>query len=1118
MVVTVVHLIDRRLRIVRHHMNHAAHDVALADDRISSRRELVVPRLDRRIRSRALQVDLILDPLAVYRLARICRSIGILRNAVRREELRSCSVDCDRHLVLSHHRTRLFIRDEIGLRPAGDSPCRNIHRAIVRLGNIRCRHLDLLRRDQRLSIVRRLRACALQANLRAIAEGSGKSGVVVVDIRIVFVFHKLFDGLQALERVDHVLVRRDAVTVLDVLVVIVRAELFEIRIILAVHRVIERDLLSGAKAEYEIELALEVGCIARAVRLPLAHLQAADLGVRRAVVGLAEGRPSPDSAHVVCRDGKRRDLSGAEDFLLLDEIVLRCIVSGLQIIEGRLQISVLHVAVDDAAVRIAVYMRILREGAVFIFRAVIGANGVVVVRRIKGRVVKLDIIAVRLADEVEMSLHRRVLDNSIAVVDLVCVRRRYGGKLLAPDVTHTDYAVLLAGTRIQLGDVGSAAIDKRIVLIRVGNRPIAFEAHGVGDLLVAGSIAAREAAVRIGCVAWIAILVVSVDVRHVEHSAVAFNEAMLCQKFAVIIARGLFQDERLCHIGKAVGMFRAVRLVGAFLHGVRAVVDLLHRVDRQEDITLFDLAQSLVCQEILIVVTRIMARRRAVGSRFRRDAGQIREVEVLVIKRELEGHVLLAGCVLAAARSSCRILVVRAVNLLHYCNRLHLSVIGICILHIDGVHKSSGVARDLRRAVIDLGDRRSGEFDLEVGIAANQALRDPAAAMEAVIATCIRREIVTVIGKCIVARTAAQKADIAVIDTLLVDIFIEVRARISRLNADAGGRSRKSEQCAQILDRPRAVILLVGIGCVEHEGGLVDDVRIRRERRDLDRRAVRIVDDIVVPEVMVICISAADGERVVHLLVRSSIGILIGRRGVVGAVSRDHARCRRFRCITASAEGDVGVAVRRHFAIDLHIRRPVVLLPYVLVDPGIDLALFDVAPRRQRLRVRSGIVEGIVGRIRTPERRRVGDHAAVLGSGTGIDVRIRIVINGGLAISETIAVEITRDLEVFLVRIRRAIVDLAQIRRLVERRRQKLLRDVARRVAVVRLVREHVIALRIRRIDRVVELEVLQHLVLELDVEEDVLARRRILRAAAGSGLILRLRHLVDIVVEVDQP
>ena len=81
-----------------------------------------------------------------------------------------------------------------------------------------------------------------------------------------------------------------------------------------------------------------------------------------------------------------------------------------------------------------------------------------------------------------------------------------------------------------------------------------------------------------------------IDVRHIEHCAVAFNETMLRQKFAVIIARGLFQDERLGHISKDVGMFRAIRIVMTIAHGVRAVVDLLHMVDRQEDIALLDLA------------------------------------------------------------------------------------------------------------------------------------------------------------------------------------------------------------------------------------------------------------------------------------------------------------------------------------------------------------------------------------------------------------------------------------------------------------------------------------------------------------------------------------------------
>ena len=1146
-VVAVVDLVFGRLRVVDHHMHHALADVAFA---FHIGVELVVRLLDFGIRRRARESKLVLDQLAVRSgfafFLHGCRLVGrhgiLGGDAVLVQELRTRRVDGEIHPAVGEHLfdlclllfidnpcaggVRLVLGEgdraaNLRRRPLGRQVCR----AVVRLGDVRRTllvHRQRAGRDHRRRMIWHLGTCTLQANLRAVAEGGGKSRVVVVDIRVRGFFQNRLDGLQALEGVDHVLVRRIAVAVLDVLVVVMRAERGGIRLVLAVHRVVQLDGTSSAQIEHEFELILEVGRIARAVRLQLAHRQAADLGVLRAVVCLAEGRSRPDPAHIARRDGKRLDLALVVDFSILDEVVLRRRVPSLQVAEGRLQVSVLHVAVDDRSVGVAVHMLILREDAVLVLRAVVGAHGAAVARRVEGRRVKLDVLAVLLAAEVEMILRRSVEDLGAGIIRLVRLRRGLDRQLLAIDIALAEHAVLVARDRIDCGQLRAVPIDERVVVARVVQCRIALEADGVGDILddLAAEVvpvAASERAVRILCVRRTcgALHIMRVDVRHVEHCAVASDETRIVLERAVVVALGLLQDERLRQVGEDIGILRAVALVRALPHGIRAVVDLLHGVDRQEDVALLDLAQSLACG-VPIVVARIVARRRAVRLGLRRDAGQIREVEVLVVQREAEGDVLLDARVLAAAAASRHILVDCAVDALRHGDLLRHAA--FLIFHNDGVHESSGVARDVRRAVIDLGNRRTGEVDLELGVAVDHALRDPAAAMEAVIACRIRREVVAVVSKRIVRGSRAREPDPLVVDAPLVDIRIEIFAAIACQDADAARRTREAEDRRQTLDVLRAVILLVGIPCIDPERGLVDDVLIRRERLDHVRRTSRVVDDVVVLERMAVPIVAANGERVRDLLVLAGVGVLIGRRGLVRAVAPDEPRRRRFRCIAALAEGDVGVFVRRHCAADQYIRRPVVLLRDGIVgDPGIDLALFDVARRLQRLRVRAKSVEGIIARVHAPERRGVDDVAGVLRSGAGIDGRIRIAVDGSLAVGEAVPLERTRNLEVVRVRCRRAVVDLAQVRQLIERRRQKLLRDVARRVAVIRLVPQHVVAVGVRRVDRVVEFEIVQHLVRKLDIEENLLACPRILRAAAGSGLVLRLVHLFNIVVEVEE-
>ena len=199
-IVAVVDLVFGRLRVIDHHMHHALADVAFA---FHIGVELVVRLLDFGIRRRARESKLVLDQLAVRGSFAFflhgCRLVGRHGvsggDAVLVQELRTRRVDGEIHPAVGEHLfdlcLLLFIDDpcaggvrlvlgegdraaNLRRRPLGRQVCR----AVVRLGDVRCTllvHRQRAGRDHRRRMIRRLGACTLQANLRAVAEGGGKS-------------------------------------------------------------------------------------------------------------------------------------------------------------------------------------------------------------------------------------------------------------------------------------------------------------------------------------------------------------------------------------------------------------------------------------------------------------------------------------------------------------------------------------------------------------------------------------------------------------------------------------------------------------------------------------------------------------------------------------------------------------------------------------------------------------------------------------------------------------------------------------------------------------------------------------------------------------------------------
>ena len=949
-------------------------------------------------------------------------------------------------------------------------------------------------------------------------------------------------------------------------VLVVRTVALVVALLVAVEGVVELD---GRFARTEIHRKLELVVEGLAIAIRRIERLAIDLGERVAVVRLGEIRTVP-LPRLLERERQGLDDARAVDGVVaVVEVIVRDGTGRLQTSKGILDTLQLDIARLGRAVQIArraldmlVDIRVLRrieEGALHGAITVAAGNlpGKAIGVRIR-RITEVEEIAIFLGDAVELQpLLHGIRDIGIAVVVLVETVRAEG-QLLLPDIAETLERMALAHTgiderlrRICLQSIARRIDDadlERIVLVR----HLILETHLVGD----GLVRRRERSLVVRVTVRVGILVFTRRLK-IELLTVGKATVLVAADLAVAVERDdllpvevrIVFDElaRLLvlrivavldvpHIGVVLAVLRA--------NVLRTVVDLLHEMERQRHAAARDLAAADVrgravrVRHLLaaIVLAEVVD---AVGAE--RGARDTRIIEITVVQGELELDILALADILRRRVSRLR----EVVGTLD-CVVLHIDCLVVVVLVLvrrpNVVDIGLGRRRfDVRRAIIVLANRIGLEADLE-RTAREMALRDVTRTEQLVGFAARRRELRAVVRQVVVRclrrlRPRADNLDVLVFDVdaaaLRVDVGILIFRRIAscacavQIAAFAAlPAACDVEKRLGLLDRLRAVILLRGMGRRQIERRTVDLVVRRRKAEIRPRRFVVndgigihcIVDNVVVRIIRAVGILAVDLERVVHALVRrigsiSGIGTRISRRRLIRAVARKKTRVLVIVRALAEAYERFTFSLR---AADQHLRAGIVRLFAHARDLGIDLAPFDIARRRQRLRCRAcERIEGVVVRSIACEHRRIGDLARVRRRCTRVDRRRRLVERRCRRQLVLIRLNKVQNGKVRLVRRLRAVVDLADVRTMSEICLQQTLFDVTLRIAVVGAIGEHLVAIGVRRIEVAGEFEVVLRRIRELEVEQHLLVLPHVLVIRRISCIAVRRRlDLLDVNVE----
>ena len=538
-------------------------------------------------------------------------------------------------------------------------------------------------------------------------------------------------------------------------VLVVRTVALVVALFIAVQRIVELDgLLTRAEIDTELELVVEGLLVIRAQRL------AADLGERVSVIRLGEVRAVLQPRLLEVERQRLDDTRAVDGVVAVVEVVVCDGTGRLQAGKGILDARKLDVTRLGRTVEIAlraldmlVDSRIARRveegafhGTVAVTSRELPCEGVG--SRICG-VAEVEEPLVTLCDAVELQpLLHGVRDIGVAVIVLAPVVRLRERQLLLPDVAETVELVPVMHRAVR-------GIDERRSLRRSGLQRIArrindadlegvvlvrrriLEAHLVGDVLVRRLNRPRvmRVAVRIG---------VLILARRAEVEPLAVGEAavLVAADLAVAVERDDLLPVEVRIVFDELARLLVLRIV-AVLDVLRAVVDLLHEVERQrhapaDDLTAAD-GRSIALYLAVVVLAEAVD---AVGAE--RGARDTRVVEIAVVHGELELDVLALADILRRSVDRLGEIVSTLDCVVLHVDRLVVTVL-VLVRRPNVVDIGLGRRRfDVRRAVIVFANRIGLEADLE-RTARELALRDLARAVQLIGFTGGRRELRAVV-------------------------------------------------------------------------------------------------------------------------------------------------------------------------------------------------------------------------------------------------------------------------------------------------------------------------------------------------------------------------------------
>ena len=313
--------------------------------------------------------------------------------------------------------------------------------------------------------------------------------------------------------------------------------------------------------------------------------------------------------------------------------------------------------------------------------------------------------------------------------------------------------------------------------------------------------------------------------RRVEVELLAVGEAavLVAADLAVAVERNDLPPVEVRIVFDELARLCVFRIV-AVLDFCRAVVDLLHEMERQCHPPAGDLAASDACRIAVIILAEMID-----AVRVARHTVGLRIVEVAVVQGKSEVDILALADVLRRRIRACHI--VRALNGIVFNIKRMIAV----RIRVRRTHMVDVLRRrlDICRAVVRFFDRIGLKSDIE-RTARKPALRDVARTVQRISLAARRSELRAVVRQIVVRclrrlRPRADNLDVLVVDALLVDVGILIFRRIAscacavQIAAFAAlPAACDVEKRLGLLDRLRTIVLLRGRRCRQRQRGAVD--------------------------------------------------------------------------------------------------------------------------------------------------------------------------------------------------------------------------------------------------------------------------------------------------------
>ena len=659
--------IELRAHDARRDAARAEHGVGLHARGKRRRRQLIVPLLDgiSRLPESVLHEFAVCGYIARgifdHAARGIPRHIGVSQARGLVEELRRIGINREVNAVVLEHLRRLFVRNvQLGAKllllfrqfSGAQGRRGQRRRAVVDLAVGVRLHIDLPRRDHRpesrrivgMGIGRGITQAEIGAArilrklpiLVASAFGLVRPRLIAVDA-LEFVDDVFVQCIHRIGTVFHISIALAVVRMSAREILVVRTVALVVALLIAVQRIVELDgTFTRAEIDTEFELVVESLLALRAQRL------AVDLGERIAVVRLGEVRAVLQPRLLEVERQRLDDTRAVDGVVAVVEVVVCDGTGRLQAGKGILDARKLDVARLGRTVEIALrtldmlvdsrIARRVKEGAFHSTVAVasreLPSEGVG--PRICG-ITEVEEPRVTLCDAVELqTLLHSIRDIGVAVVVLTPVVRLRERQLLLPDVAETvelvpvmHRAVRGIDERRSLRRSGLQRIARRIdnanlecvVLVRC----IILEAHLVGDVLVRRLNRPRVMRVTVR-------VSIRIFARRVEVELLTMCEAavLVAADLAVAVERDDLLPVEVRIVLDKLARLLILRIV-AILDVLRAVIDLLHEVERQRHAPTKDLTAPKARRIAVVVLAEAVD---AIGAE--RRARQMRVVEIAV--------------------------------------------------------------------------------------------------------------------------------------------------------------------------------------------------------------------------------------------------------------------------------------------------------------------------------------------------------------------------------------------------------------------------------------------------------------------------------------------------------